>query len=43
MNRIRIYNSSEQLIFEGDQDEFSELKKNHLINDSDRIVIVEDE
>lgn len=43
MNRIRIYNSSDLLIFDGDLDELNELKKNHLINDSDRIVIVEDE
>lgn len=38
---IKIYNSSETLIFEGNEQEFDELRKNHLINDSDRIVISE--
>lgn len=35
---IKIYNSSEKLVFEGNETEFNELRKNHLINDSDRIV-----
>lgn len=36
----KIYNSSEKLVFEGNEQQFNEMKKNHLINDSDRIVIV---
>lgn len=36
--KVLIYNSSENLIFVGTYDEFLELKENHLINDSDRIV-----
>ena len=36
----KIYNSSENLVFEGNEQQFNELKKNHLINGSDRIVIV---
>lgn len=36
---IKIYNSSEKLVFEGNEDEFDELRKNHLVNDSDRIII----
>ena len=36
---IRVYNSSDNLVFEGNETEFDELRKNHLINDSDRIVI----
>lgn len=35
---IKIYNSSENLVFEGNEAEFEEMKKNHLVNDSDRIV-----
>lgn len=35
---ILIYNSSENLIFTGTYNEFLELKENHLINDSDRII-----
>lgn len=38
---IKIYNSSENLVFEGNEEEFAELRKNHLINDSDRIEIAE--
>lgn len=36
----KIYNSSENLVFEGNEQQFNEMKKNHLINSSDRIVIV---
>ena len=36
----KIYNSSEKLVFEGNEQQFNEMKKNHLINDSDRIVII---
>ena len=36
---IKIYNSSDNLVFEGNETEFVEFRKNHLINDSDRIVI----
>lgn len=35
---ISIYNSSENLIFTGTYNEFLELKENHLIYDSDRII-----
>lgn len=35
---IKIYNSSENLVFEGNEAEFEEMKKNHLVNDSDRII-----
>lgn len=35
---IRVYNSSECLVFEGNETEFDILRANHLINDSDRIV-----
>ena len=34
---VKIYNSSENLIFEGSYEEYEELKKNNLVNDSDRI------
>lgn len=36
---IEVYNSSEKLIFKVTAEEFKELKANHQINDSDRIVI----
>lgn len=37
--KIKIYNSSECLVWEGDEAGFAELKHEHLLNDSDRIVI----
>lgn len=36
---IKVYNSSEKLVFEGNKAQFDQLRKNHLVNDSDRIVI----
>ena len=38
MASIKIYNSSECLVFDGNEQEFDNLRANHLINDSDRIV-----
>ena len=38
MTTIKIYNSSDCLVFEGNEEQYNELKKNHFINDSDRIV-----
>ena len=35
---IKVYNSSENLVFVGNEREFDELRANHLVNDSDRIV-----
>ena len=36
--KVLIYNSSENLVFVGTYNEFLELKENHLINDSNRII-----
>ena len=36
---VKVYNSSDCLVFTGDEKAFAELKKNNLINDSDRVVI----
>lgn len=36
--KVKVYNSSERLVFEVSYAEFVELKKNHQINGSDRIV-----
>lgn len=36
---IKVYNSNECLVFEGTEKEFEQLKKDNLLNDSDRIVI----
>ena len=36
---IKIYNSSDCLVFTGDEQAFAELEKNNLINDGDRIVV----
>lgn len=36
---IKVYNASECLIFSGTYEEYKQLEQNHLINDSDRIVI----
>lgn len=33
--KIKVYNSSEHLVFEGDMEEFKQFK----LNDSDRVVI----
>lgn len=38
MKTIKIYNSSECLVFSGNEEEFEQLRKDNLINDSDRIV-----
>lgn len=38
MKTIKVYNSSERLVWEGSYDGFLEMKRNHQINDSDRIV-----
>lgn len=40
MKTIKIYNSSEKLVWEGDYDGFLGMKNNHQINDSDRIVFI---
>ena len=39
---IKIYNPSEKLVFEGNIEEYKQMKANHQINDSDRIVFEED-
>ena len=39
MTTIKVYNSSECLVWEGNEDEFYELRKQNLLNDSDRIVV----
>lgn len=36
---IKIYNSSDVLIFDGTMEQYDILRSNNLINDSDRIVI----
>lgn len=41
MKTVKIYNSSECLVFTGSIEEFEQLKKDNLINDSDRIVFEE--
>lgn len=41
--KIKIYNSAGSLVFEGDEIEFAEMRTNHLVNGSDRIVIQDDE
>ena len=41
MKKYQVWNSSDVLVFEGNEQEFDELRKNHLINDSDKIKIVE--
>ena len=38
---VRIYNSSERLVFEGDYAGYQEMKNNYLINSSDRISFIE--
>lgn len=38
MKKVQVYNSSESLVWEGTYSGLEELKKNHQINDSDRIV-----
>lgn len=38
MKTIKVYNSSDILVWSGDEEGYDELRKNHLINDSDRIV-----
>ena len=35
---IKIYNSSDCLVFEGNERAFDKLRANHLLNDSDRII-----
>ena len=41
MATIKVYNSSECLVWEGSENEFYELRKQNLLNDSDRIVVEE--
>lgn len=36
---IKVYNSSEVLVWQGNEKEFDALRAAHLINSSDRIVI----
>lgn len=37
--KVKVYNASDCLIFSGSYEEYKQLKQNHLVNDSDRIVI----
>lgn len=38
--KIQVYNSSECIVFSGSEEEYQELKANHLINDSDRVIFI---
>ena len=39
MSEVKVYNSSENLVFEGSYEEYQQLVKDNLINDSDRVVL----